>query len=161
LRGEPEEKAAGVFAHRVVDAGAFLARLGELAPVPALERKMRVAYHEACHLGHGQGVREEPRSLLRLIPGVEVVEIPDGHLCCGSAGTYNLDQPEIAARLGARKAASICGTRPDLVATGNIGCITQIGQHLRAGGGPPVRHTLQILRDAYAARLATGPESPC
>jgi glycolate oxidase iron-sulfur subunit len=96
-----------------------------------------------------------------MIPGVEVVEIPDGHLCCGSAGTYNLDQPEIAARLGARKAASISSTQPDLVATGNIGCITQIRQHLRAGGAPPVRHTLQILRDAYVGKLSTGPQTPC
>lgn len=155
LKGGPEEAKAAAFAHRVVDACAFLARLGELQPVPALERKLRVAYHDACHLANGQGVREEPRTLLRMVPGLELVEIPEGHLCCGSAGTYNLDQPEIAGRLGARKAAAIHGLAPDLVATGNIGCMTQIGHALAAGRPIPVRHTLQVLRDAYQGALSS------
>ena len=149
LKGGPEEARAAAFAHRVVDASAFLVRMGELQPVPALDRKLRVAYHDACHLANGQGVREEPRTLLRMVPGLELVEIPEGHLCCGSAGTYNVDQPEIARRLGARKAASIRGTSPDLVATGNIGCLTQIGFALAEGRPIPVRHTMQVLRDAY------------
>lgn len=154
LRGDPRQGDAEAFAHRVVDAAAFLVRLGELAPVPALERTRRVVYHDACHLSNGQGVREEPRALLRQVPGLEVVEAPEAHLCCGSAGTYNLDQPEIAARLGERKARNLLSVKPDLIATGNIGCMTQILHHLRGPAGRvPVRHTLQILRDAHAGTL--------
>ena len=76
--------------------------------------------------------------------------IPEAHLCCGSAGTYNIDQPEIAASLGAQKADAILSTAPDLIATGNIGCLTQIKTHLaKKGRAVPIRHTVQILRDAW------------
>ena len=93
----------------------------------------------------------EPRGLLRGIPGLELREIADPHLCCGSAGTYNLDQPEIAASLGAQKAKAATATGAAIVATGNIGCLTQLRAHVAAGGGAlRVRHTLQVLRDAYA-----------
>jgi glycolate oxidase iron-sulfur subunit len=145
LAGTPLEEAAQDFRHRVVDVSAFLFRLGLVAPFPPQARKLRIAYQDACHLAHAQGVRQEPRSLLKSIPGVELLELRDAHLCCGSAGTYNLDQPEIAARLGEAKVAAIREVQPDVVATGNIGCMSQ----LRAHGAPPVRHTMQILRDAY------------
>jgi glycolate oxidase iron-sulfur subunit len=147
LAGTADAEAAEKFRHRVCDVSTFLSRLGTLAPFPTAARKQRIAYHDACHLANAQGVRDEPRDLLRAIPGVELCEIADAHLCCGSAGTYNIDQPEIAARLGASKAQSVLDTRADVVATGNIGCLTQLRTHL--GGKVPVRHTMQIVRDAY------------
>ena len=90
----------------------------------------RAAYHDACHLGHAQGVRAEPRAVLRTIPDLEVVDLPEAALCCGSAGIYNLVFPEAAAELGARKAANARSMRPDVVVTANPGCLLQIGKHL-------------------------------
>jgi len=147
LRGTPDADRAEAFAPRVVDAAAFLARLGTVAP--SRRTPLRVAYQDACHLANAQGVRDDPRILLRAVPGVELVELPDAHLCCGSAGTYNLDQPEIATALGREKARAIIAAAPDVVASGNIGCLTQLRFHLAAlGSAIPVRHTMQILRDA-------------
>jgi glycolate oxidase iron-sulfur subunit len=148
LAGTPQAAEAEAFRHRVCDVTAFLGQLGPLAPFPVVQPIRRVAYQDACHLAHAQGVRDEPRDLLRAVPNLELLEIPDPHLCCGSAGTYNLDQPEIAARLGADKARAIAGTGATLVATGNIGCLTQLRTHLPAG--IEVQHTVQILRDAYS-----------
>jgi glycolate dehydrogenase iron-sulfur subunit len=100
----------------------------------------RVAYHSACSMQHGQGLHAGPKSLLAAA-GFEPLEVPEGHLCCGSAGTYNLLQPQIARALRDRKLANIAATEPDLVATGNIGCITQL-----AGGCPvPIVHTVELL----------------
>jgi glycolate oxidase iron-sulfur subunit len=99
---------------------------------------LRVAYHAACSLQHGQRVLDAPKTLLRRA-GFTVVEPAESHICCGSAGTYNLMQPEIAGQLRARKLDNIARTRPDLVAAGNIGCITQLS------GGIPVTHTVQLL----------------
>lgn len=101
---------------------------------------LRVAYHAACSLQHGQQVRTAPKALLRAA-GFEVVEPRDSHLCCGSAGTYNLLQPEIAGKLRARKVATIEETAPQVVAAGNIGCMVQIG----SGTSLPVVHTVQLL----------------
>lgn len=150
LRGTPDEARADAFRKRVVDVAAFLARLG-LRQVPTGPgRPQRVAYHDACHLANAQNVRREPRDLLRAIPGVQVCELSDAHLCCGSAGSYNLDQPQIAASLGERKAKAVLATGADILATGNIGCLTQLRVHLaKLGSSLPVRHTIQILRDAY------------
>jgi glycolate oxidase iron-sulfur subunit len=93
---------------------------------------------------------------LRGIPGVELREIADGHLCCGSAGTYNLDQPETAASLGAQKARGVLATGAAVVASGNIGCLTQLRTHLAKIGSPVrVRHTMQVLRDAYVSGEAS------
>ncbi len=100
----------------------------------------RVAYHSACSMQHGQGIHAEPKRLLAMA-GFEPLDVPEGHLCCGSAGTYNILQPEIAAALRDRKLANIVATQPDLVATGNIGCITQ----LAAGSPVPVVHTVELL----------------
>ncbi len=100
----------------------------------------RVAYHSACSMQHGQRIDALPKALLATA-GFEVLEIPEGHICCGSAGTYNLLQPELATRLRQRKLANIAQACPDLVATGNIGCITQL-----APGAPvPVVHTVELL----------------
>jgi glycolate oxidase iron-sulfur subunit len=96
------------------------------------------------------GRRAEPRRLLREIPGVELRELADAHLCCGSAGTYNLDQPGTASALGSQKARAVTASGAAVVATGNIGCLTQLKTHLAKQNSPvQVRHTLQVLRDAY------------
>ena len=160
LRGTPDEARAETFRKRVMDVSVFLMRLGlrEL-PVGAAGQQ-RVAYHDACHLANAQGVVREPRALLRVIPGVQLLELADAHLCCGSAGTYNLDQPEIAASLGEQKAKAVRATGAEIVASGNIGCLTQLRAHLARQGSPVrVRHTMQVLRDAYAAAL-THPKTP-
>ncbi len=107
---------------------------------PAIATGQRVAYHSACSLQHGQQIRLEPKRLLAAA-GFEVVDVPEGHLCCGSAGTYNILQPEIATALRDRKVANIERTAPDLIATGNIGCITQIATGTRV----PVVHTVELL----------------
>ncbi len=101
---------------------------------------MRVAYHAACSLQHGQKITAEPKDLLRRM-GFDVVEPRDSHLCCGSAGTYNLMQPEISAELRARKVAALAEKRPDVIAAGNLGCMMQIAQ----GSGVPVVHTVELL----------------
>jgi glycolate oxidase iron-sulfur subunit len=153
LRGTPDEARAEAFKKRVMDVSVFLARLGLRDAPGAAGGARKVAYHDACHLANAQGVRAEPRTLLRAIPGVEVCELPDAHLCCGSAGTYNLDQPETAASLGAQKAKAVIGTGANVVASGNIGCLTQLKSHLAKQNSPvKVRHTMQVLRDAYQAK---------
>jgi glycolate oxidase iron-sulfur subunit len=151
MRGTPDEARADLFRHRVKDVSVFLSELG-LRPVQAgRSASRRIAYHDACHLANAQNVRADPRALLRAIPGVELCELADAHLCCGSAGTYNLDQPATAASLGAQKANAVLATGAPLVASGNIGCLTQLRAHLEKMKSPVrVRHTMQVLRDAYA-----------
>jgi len=100
----------------------------------------RVAYHSACSMQHGQVIHAGPKRLLAMA-GFEPLDVPEGHLCCGSAGTYNILQPKIAEALRDRKLANIAATDPDLVATGNIGCITQ----LAAGSPVPIVHTVELL----------------
>ncbi len=147
--GLPEEQAARQLASRTVDVTVFLGQLGLVAP-PALPQPLKVAYHDACHLAHAQAVTAQPRQLLRAIPNLILLEIPEGELCCGSAGTYNIEQPEIAARLGQRKAANIVKTGADAVAAGNIGCLVQIKTYLHRNGQPlPIYHTMQLLDLAY------------
>ena len=121
--------------------------LSELSP--QAERKplrMRLAFHDSCHLQHAQGIRAQPRSLLAQIPGVELLEIPESPICCGSAGIYNLVQPGTAAELGDRKAQLIASMNADAVATGNPGCILQLEAALKRGNRKvPVVHTVQLL----------------
>jgi glycolate oxidase iron-sulfur subunit len=139
FREEPEpwaEKAARVSA-LACDISQFLTRIG-YAPTRA-PQGLTVAYHSACSLQHGQQVTAEPKALLRRA-GFTVVEPAEPHICCGSAGTYNLMQPEIAGRLRARKLENLRATRPDLISAGNIGCLTQL-----AGDGMPVLHTVELL----------------
>ena len=115
--------------------------LGQLElPAPVERRAYRVAYHDPCSMQHGQKVTHQPRALLAAA-GFRVVDVPEAHFCCGSAGTYNLLQPETAAALGRRKAEHIASTDPDIVATGNIGCIAQLQRYL----GMPVVHTVELL----------------
>ncbi|GAA5509496.1 glycolate oxidase subunit GlcF [Novipirellula caenicola] len=154
LKGTQYEAAAAAFVSKVKDVSVVLAELGDPTAMPPRSELLRVAYHDACHLANAQSVRMQPRELLSRIPAVELLEIPESHLCCGSAGTYNVDQPEIAKSLGEDKVRHLLSTEPDLVATGNIGCMTQLQSHLAAAGSSvQVRHTVQILRDAYAGKL--------
>jgi glycolate oxidase iron-sulfur subunit len=105
---------------------------------------LTVAYHSACSMQHGQRVERPPRSLLERA-GYRVIEIPEAHLCCGSAGTYNLLQPDIADRLRDRKSENIARTGADVVAAGNIGCIAQ----LASASEVPIVHTVELLDRAY------------
>jgi len=150
LRGTGDEARAEAFRKRVVDVTVFLTRLGLSEAPPGPGRPQRIAYHDACHLVNAQNVRREPRDLLRAIPGVQLCELPDAHLCCGSAGSYNLDQPQIAASLVEKKARAVLATGAEVLASGNIGCLTQLRAHFaKLGSKLPVRHTIQVLRDAY------------
>jgi glycolate oxidase iron-sulfur subunit len=130
---------------KVRDVSELLVELGE-PRAPRKPIRARVAYHDACHLAHGQGVRAQPRALLQAIPGVELVSPLEGEICCGSAGIYNLVQPEPAAQLGARKAKNIAATNPDLIATANPGCILQIAAAGREMGHEwPILHPVQLI----------------
>lgn len=131
----------------VLDVAEFLDQLG-LRTSLSLAQPTRIAYHDACHLSHGQGIRSAPRRLLAQIANVTVAEIEDGEMCCGSAGLYNMEHPETANALGRRKAAAIHATGATLVAAGNIGCLTQIAAHLII----PVRHTIEVIDSAYSSR---------
>lgn len=149
FKGQAEADQAQAFARRVRDVSEFLADLG-LNPPPPLPQPTPLAYHDACHLTHAQSVTLPPRQLLRQIPNLVVLDIPESELCCGSAGVYNLEQPEIAAALGQRKANNILRTGAVAVAMGNIGCMVQIRAHLERLGQPlPVLHTLEVLDRAY------------
>ena len=150
LHGEPDQAGGEAFSQKVKDVSVLLAELGLVSP-PALQQPLKVVYHDACHLAHAQQVRSEPRKILGAISGVELVEIAEGELCCGSAGTYNIEQPEIANTLGERKARNIIATGAQVVVTGNIGCFTQIQTHLRRlGRDIPVMHTVELLDKAYS-----------
>ncbi|MFN3704972.1 MAG: glycolate oxidase subunit GlcF [Thermoflexales bacterium] len=149
LKGTPESSRARMFSEKARDVNEFLDALGLRPPHP-LPRPMTVAYHDACHLAHAQGVWGAPRRLLRSIPNVAVVEVPEGEICCGSAGTYNIEHPHIAQQLGERKARNLLRTNADAVATSNIGCIVQIQTHLaQQGSNVPVLHTMELLAMAY------------
>jgi len=115
---------------------------------------IRVAYHSACSLQHGQQITSEPKSLLKRA-GFSVVDVPEGHICCGSAGTYNILQPELAAQLRARKVENIASVRPDVIAAGNLGCMTQIG----LGTDIPIVHTVELLDWAHGGPVPLGLES--
>jgi glycolate dehydrogenase iron-sulfur subunit len=132
------------FSAKVRDVSELLAEAGPVAerhPVP-----LRVAYHDACHLAHAQGVRSQPRELLRAVPGVELLEAPDWEVCCGSAGVYNILEPRAADELGRRKAENLLSTGAEAIAAGNPGCTLQIAAHLEAMGRPmPIYHPVQIL----------------
>lgn len=149
-----EVRRAEVLSAKVRDVTEFLADLGPRAerhPLPA-----RAAYHDACHLSHGQGVTAQPRELLRAIPELELSDLPNAEICCGSAGIYNLLRPQAASELGGRKAADVRSTGAELLIAGNPGCSMQIASALeREGERIAVAHTIQVL-DASLRGL--GPE---
>ncbi len=135
------DERAEAFSAKVLDVHELLAEDEPRAtrhPLP-----LKVAYHDACHLAHAQGVREQPRALLRGIPGLELVEPADWELCCGSAGIYNLVQPEPAAKLGRRKAANLAATGADAIAAANPGCAIQISAYLEQP--VPIHHPMTLL----------------
>jgi glycolate oxidase iron-sulfur subunit len=127
----------------VLDVHQALAR-GHAPELHRLEK--RVAFQESCHLGHAQRVRDEPRALLRSIPGLELVEPAEQELCCGSAGIYNLVQPDAARTLGDRKAANVLAAEPDLYVSANPGCLLQVSAALRRAGRPlPAAHPVELI----------------
>lgn len=142
---------AAAFAAKVRDVSEVLVELGPVAPLRPLP--LRVAYHDACHLAHGQGIRAQPRAVLAAIPGVELVELDESEVCCGSAGSYNLTQPAMADRLGRRKAEHVRASGAEVLAAGNPGCVLQIHNALRhLGHAIPVLHPIEILDAAYLGR---------
>ena len=120
---------------------------------PVRWSSLRVAYHSACSLQHGQRIVDEPKAHL-VQAGYSVVDVPEGHICCGSAGVYNILQPELAGQLKERKLGNIRSVKPDLIAAGNIGCITQ----LEGGSDLPVAHTVELLDWAYGGPVPRGLE---
>ncbi|MGH1418768.1 MAG: glycolate oxidase subunit GlcF [Hyphomicrobiaceae bacterium] len=152
LRHDPEygERAAKISA-LTKDVTEFLGEYDLGAPVRY--SSLRVAYHSACSMQHGQRITEEPKLLLENA-GFSIVGVPEGHICCGSAGTYNILQSEMAERLKERKINNIKSVKPDLVAAGNIGCITQLERDL----GVPIVHTVELLDWAYGGPVPRGLE---
>ncbi len=130
LHGSECGEAGAKFAAKVRDVSEFLVELGAVPPTHPLP--IKATYHDACHLAHAQKVRTPPRQLLAMIAGLELVPLPESELCCGAAGSYNLTEPEMADQLGARKAERILATGASAVLAGNVGCLMQIGRHLRA-----------------------------
>jgi glycolate oxidase iron-sulfur subunit len=145
LRDDPAyAERAAAFAAKVRDLAEVLVELGPVAPRHPLP--MTVAYHDACHLGHAQGIRAQPRALLKGIPELEVREIADPEICCGSAGVWNVFNPEPAEQLGDRKARDVLATGAELLVTANPGCLMQIAAAIRrAGGRIGIAHTAQVL----------------
>lgn len=114
---------------KIRDISEFLMELGPIAPSGKIN--LRATYHDACHLCHAQQIREQPRELLRLIPGLELQSLPESEICCGAAGSYNLTEPEMSDRLAKRKYENIMSTNPQAVITGNAGCLLQIQSEMR------------------------------
>jgi glycolate oxidase iron-sulfur subunit len=136
------------FASKVKDISEFLVALGPIPPGNPV--KFKVTYHDACHLCHAQQIRVQPRELLAMIPGLELVPLEESELCCGAAGTYNLTQPEMSERLGRRKMDNIQATGAEIVATGNVGCILQIARKIKERGSPiEVVHPVDLLDRSY------------
>ena len=146
LRDDPEwGTRAAAFSAKCRDISEILCELKPLAPRHPL--KMRIAYHDACHLQHAQNVREQPRRLLGGIPQLDVAEIPEGSLCCGSAGVYNLLQSETANELGDRKVENLLTTGAEAVLSANPGCLLQLMNGLRRRGlkTMPTFHMVELL----------------
>ena len=152
---------AAAFAAAVVDLSEVLTRIEPVAPRHPLP--VTIAYHDACHLSHAQGIRRQPRDLLRAIPGLRLKEIAEADLCCGSAGIYSILQPQASRDLGDRKAAHVAATGAQLLVTANPGCLMQVASALQRAGTPlALAHTAQVL-DASLRGLRvedlTGPHS--
>lgn len=156
LSGTPAEQAGKQFAGKVQDVSEFLVQLGPVKPRHPLA--LTATYHDACHLCHAQQIRRQPRQLLELIPGLQLVPLAETEICCGAAGSYNITQPEMAERLGGRKAGNILQTDAQAVFTGNVGCILQIDRHLRRLGRPLwVAHPVEALWASYSGHLPSLP----
>jgi len=145
----PDQPAASALARRVADVSVLLAARG---PRPGGPLPLRAAYDPPCHLLHAQGVADEPVAMLRAIEGLDLVPVPEAEQCCGAAGLYSLLEPELSRKVLERKIERLADVRPDVVVSGNPGCIMQLGVGLRSAGlDIPVRHPVELLDDAYAA----------
>lgn len=149
LHGDANEESAKRIASMTMDIAEWLKRMQ--LPAPPAPKRFRVAYHDACSLRNAQKVTSQPRALLRAA-GFSVQDVPESHFCCGSAGTYNMLQPEMARHLGERKAQNIASTEPQIVSAGNIGCIKQIGIYSET----PIVHTVELLDWAYGGPRPVG-----
>jgi glycolate oxidase iron-sulfur subunit len=148
LLGGSDHERARAFVARVKDISEFLVDLGPIPP--ACPVPVKAVYHDPCHLCHAQQIRTQPRQLLSMIPGLELIPLEESELCCGAAGTYNLTQPEMSERLGRRKLEHILATGASVVATGNVGCILQIARKIKEEGASiEVVHPLDLLDRAY------------
>lgn len=148
FEGTRLEAEAQRFAQRVRDITELLSEID--LPEPPHPVPMRVTLHDACHLIHGQGIREQPRRLLSRIPDLQIIEMEGADLCCGSAGIYNLLQPTLAKDALSRKLSAIVATQPDAVVSANPGCTLWIAQGLREMGRPlPIYHPVELLAQAY------------
>jgi glycolate oxidase iron-sulfur subunit len=146
------EQAAKDFVSKAKDISVFLHELGAIPPTHPL--KIKATYHDACHLRHAQQVSSPPRKLLEMIPGLELVPLPESEICCGAAGSYNLTQPEMATRLGDRKAEKIAQTGARAVLMGNVGCLMQVARHMKAvDPNVWVAHTIDALWASYSGEL--------
>jgi len=157
LRDDPGYDArAQAFVERTRDVSELLVELGPAAPRHRLD--VTIAYHDACHLGHAQGIRSQPRELLRAIPGLTLTEIAEAELCCGSAGIYNLLNPEPATELGDRKARNVLATRASVLVTANPGCLMQIAAGAqRLGAHLTLAHTVTVLDASIRGVPLRGP----
>jgi len=150
LHDEPEWAArAAAFSAKVQDISEYLAKLGLVGELG--EIKARVTYQDACHLAHAQRITQQPRDLLKAIPGVQLVEMKESSLCCGSAGVYNITQPEMSGRLMRRKAKNALATQPEIIISANPGCMIQLAAGLQSEGveGIKVRHLVEMLDESY------------
>ncbi len=156
LRDDPKYRDRAIaFSAKCKDVSEVMAELKPRAPRHPMP--LKVAFHDPCHLQHAQGLREQPRAMLRTIPGLELLEISESALCCGSAGLYGLVQSETAHQLGQRKVEKIIATSADAVATGNPGCQLQIGALLNEAGRPlPVMHYMELLDASIAGAQLPG-----
>ena len=137
---------AAALGARVRDVSEILAELGApAAPGRLAALPLRVAYHDACHLAHAQGIREQPRRVLAEVPGLQLVPLAEADVCCGSAGIYNLVQPKAAADLGRRKAGHVRAVRPDALVAANPGCLLQVSAHLAGAGAVPTFHPVELI----------------
>jgi glycolate oxidase iron-sulfur subunit len=142
---------AAALADKCRDVSEVLAEIEPRAPRHPI--RMRVAYHDACHLQHAQGVSAEPRQVLAAIPELEVCDVPEGGLCCGSAGIYNLVEPEAAGELGQRKAKNVLATGADAIVSSNPGCLLQLASALEREGRPlPTMHLVELLDASIQGR---------
>ncbi|MBI3913084.1 MAG: (Fe-S)-binding protein, partial [Chloroflexi bacterium] len=149
MRDDPAyAERAKAFSARVKDITEFLVEQG--IEKPTREIRARVTYQDACHLAHGQGIRAQPRALITQIPGIELVEMRDADRCCGSAGIYNITQPELSRRVLAEKMENVAATRPEIIVSANPGCLMQLQSGLaRVGLNARVMHVIDLLAEAY------------
>lgn len=153
LQNDPVYRDKAVaFSNKVRDIQEFLAQVGLTAKLSALtDKPLKLVYQDACHLRHGQGITQPPRQLLRQIPGVTIAEPMDAELCCGSAGVYNMLQPDVANQLGQMKVTNLVNTGATLIASSNPGCALQIQKHLaQQGQTVPLMHPIELLDRAIS-----------